>query len=484
MGDWDDFRQIMLDRAVKLSQGIDRNGEVCRWLVDCREAILTPEGSVLVSRLLYEKLKTFKSRVVGGPQIAAQALVPQLLVMAELESRHLQGFIVRKEAKYNGLQKLVEGSLKPGDSVVLIDDLTNSGHSLLHALSAVRAAGAKAEGAVVIVNFDNFGRKKLQGLGLRVEWLYDLKDLWLMNRTGYSDIARIEEPDIVWEREFIGTPRAQMRGEEAVFADSVKIAGEGWSLEAAEPVFALREKILYAGTMHGYALAYDLSRKRILWKKKRGDCVRVPPVAAGDVVFAADYAKSGVMFAADEKGGVKWHLLLAPVNAMCLHKGRIVAGTQDGLVLVDSGKLLFESKIGSVRGVAVSDNIYATTAEGVLYSLDFSGRVLWQRKLDLSTCSRPVMHKDRIYCTSTTGRLFCFSREGNMLWYYRTYGKVLSDPAAKADYIYCGGQDGRVYVLGLDGTLQRKVDVTEPIFSIAAGRHIVVCMKDRAVAIR
>jgi orotate phosphoribosyltransferase len=56
--------------------------------------------------------------------------------------RAIEGFFVRKQAKDHGSQARVEGQLKSGDRVVVIDDVLTTGGSVLQAIEAVEKSGA------------------------------------------------------------------------------------------------------------------------------------------------------------------------------------------------------------------------------------------------------------------------------------------------------------------------------------------------------
>ena len=51
----------------------------------------------------------------------------------------LKGFLIRKEAKGYGLQKRIEGNMIP--PVVIVDDVTTSGKSVMDSIEAVNAEG-------------------------------------------------------------------------------------------------------------------------------------------------------------------------------------------------------------------------------------------------------------------------------------------------------------------------------------------------------
>ena len=59
---------------------------------------------------------------------------------------------VRKEAKGYGVNKIIEGYLKPGAKVVLIDDVVTTGKSISHAIEIIRSNGAIVEEVLAIVD--------------------------------------------------------------------------------------------------------------------------------------------------------------------------------------------------------------------------------------------------------------------------------------------------------------------------------------------
>lgn len=55
---------------------------------------------------------------------------------------------VRSKAKDHGMENLIEGELKPGTKVVVIEDLISTGGSSLKAVDAIRSAGSEVIGMV------------------------------------------------------------------------------------------------------------------------------------------------------------------------------------------------------------------------------------------------------------------------------------------------------------------------------------------------
>lgn len=60
---------------------------------------------------------------------------------------------VRSKPKDHGLENLIEGDIKPGQKVVLIEDQLSTGNNCMKCLNTVREAGGIVLGAVVIFDY-------------------------------------------------------------------------------------------------------------------------------------------------------------------------------------------------------------------------------------------------------------------------------------------------------------------------------------------
>lgn len=60
---------------------------------------------------------------------------------------------VRSSPKNHGMENLIEGSLKPGSKVVVIEDLISTGGSSLKAVEALRASGCEVVGMAALFTY-------------------------------------------------------------------------------------------------------------------------------------------------------------------------------------------------------------------------------------------------------------------------------------------------------------------------------------------
>ena len=101
---------------------------------------------------------------------------------------------VRSAPKKHGMENLIEGLLKPGQKVVVVEDLVSTGGSSLQAVDALRKAGAEVLGMVAIFTYgftiaeENFKASKCQLVTLTN--YMELLDLAL--QSGYIKADQLE----------------------------------------------------------------------------------------------------------------------------------------------------------------------------------------------------------------------------------------------------------------------------------------------------
>jgi len=102
---------------------------------------------VELSRLIAENFN--EAEVVAG--VATGAIAQGALVADTLS---LPFVYIRSTPKDHGLENLIEGNIKPGQKVVIVEDLVSTGKSSLKAAQAVRDAGAEVVGMVAIFTYE------------------------------------------------------------------------------------------------------------------------------------------------------------------------------------------------------------------------------------------------------------------------------------------------------------------------------------------
>lgn len=94
-----------------------------------------------LTRLIMEEFP--EAEAVAG--VATGAIAQGALVAEELS---MPFAYVRSKPKDHGLENLIEGELRPGSKVIVVEDLISTGGSSLKAVEALRKAGMKVVGMV------------------------------------------------------------------------------------------------------------------------------------------------------------------------------------------------------------------------------------------------------------------------------------------------------------------------------------------------
>ncbi|MFZ3072607.1 MAG: orotate phosphoribosyltransferase [Thermodesulfobacteriota bacterium] len=144
--------------------------------VNAKNTVLSAEGMVLTGKLLFERIKNDSIDGIGGLTLGADPLAYAAAFVSNMEGKPLNVFIVRKEPKKHGTGQQIEGPLKAGAKVVVVDDVVTTGASTIKAIESATAAGFKVIKALVLLDREEGGRQNVEKY-CAFESLFTRKDL-------------------------------------------------------------------------------------------------------------------------------------------------------------------------------------------------------------------------------------------------------------------------------------------------------------------
>lgn len=146
------------------------SGEKSNFYFNCKPTALNSEGMFLIGHLIYDlirKNRAWKSvQAVGGLTLGADPLATATAYTAHLEKRSLEAFIVRKEPKRHGTMSWIEGNVKRGDSVLILEDVITSGGSSIKAVKRAQESGLRVMGVIALIDRQEGGREAVEATGL------------------------------------------------------------------------------------------------------------------------------------------------------------------------------------------------------------------------------------------------------------------------------------------------------------------------------
>ena len=153
------------------------SGAMSDYYLDMKPTAFSPEGLYLIGEIVYALLRDDPTvDAIGGLELGAVPIT-NAVSMRSWSERPIDGFVVRKESKGHGTDKKIDGRFRPDANVVLFEDVTTKGGSVMQAVRAVRARGATVTKVITIVDRLEGARDNLKQEGIELVAVFTTEDL-------------------------------------------------------------------------------------------------------------------------------------------------------------------------------------------------------------------------------------------------------------------------------------------------------------------
>ena len=173
----EELLELLKNYAYKKGEFKLSSGKTSEHYVNCKPVTLSGRGLTLSSLLL---LKEVETSYVGGLTLGADPLVSGVALVSALDSRLVNGLIVRKDAKGHGTQAYIEGLLPPeGTKITVLEDVITTGGSAIKAATRLRDVGYVVERVVAIVDRqeDKEADEFMESVNLELHSLFTLEEI-------------------------------------------------------------------------------------------------------------------------------------------------------------------------------------------------------------------------------------------------------------------------------------------------------------------
>jgi len=142
------------------------SGATSDYYIDGKMVQVFSESAHLIGEVLYERTKDLPLDGLGGLEIGAVPLTTAAVISYHLHGRTMEGFWVRDKAKSHGTRKVVEGNVKAGARVAIVDDVITTGGSSIKAIREVREMGCEVVLVLALVDRLQGAAKSFQDEGI------------------------------------------------------------------------------------------------------------------------------------------------------------------------------------------------------------------------------------------------------------------------------------------------------------------------------
>jgi outer membrane protein assembly factor BamB len=425
-------------------------------------------------------------------ETAAIPLITAIVLKGKEMGMAVNGFYLRKSRKTTGLQKRIEGVIS-NEKIILVDDLMNSGSSILKQLLILEELGKHVCSVFTLVRFHEVETYTfLHQRSLHLETLFSITDL------GLSLPQRKEKKVSVFEKEykyaadnpnyFYVVPKSgPVLDEHSIYmgtdndgfvALSQQDGGIIWrkqigSHPRGKGIFstpALSHSHVYFGAYDGNVYALEKETGKVQWIFREADWVGSSPSLAGDanLIFIGLefglFKKMGGIVALDASTGEKkWEARMEEYvhcsPAYSEEFGVVAIGDNAGNVYLfnaKTGNLLWKKTVGgALKASFVFDtqrkNLVFGSFDGNVYIFSLAdGSLRGQYATSDVIWSTPVIDRDRMYFTSLDKHLYCVNLDtGNTEWKFNGYSRIFASPFVISENIYIGTTGGKM--LEVDG---------------------------------
>lgn len=163
--------QLLQDcQAIQYGRFVLTSGAVSNYYIDIKKASTNPQ-------VLHEIAHAFTPLTKGYDLIAGMELGAVPLVVAVALETKIPYVIIRKEKREHGTSKQIEGEDVQGKKVLLIEDVTTSGGSIVKSIHILRDNKAIVDKALCVVDRDSGAKEKVEQLNVTFDALLSVHDI-------------------------------------------------------------------------------------------------------------------------------------------------------------------------------------------------------------------------------------------------------------------------------------------------------------------
>jgi orotate phosphoribosyltransferase len=164
--------ELIIEKAFKYSEEpVFKlvSGSMSNYYFNCKAVTLYPEGVYLIGNLFFDLIKNLDIKGIGGLTLGADPIAYAVAYTSYLKNKPVEAFVVRKTAKSHGTMQWIEGNIKSGDRVAIVDDVITTGKSTIEAITRAKEVGLEIVKVIALIDRQEGGREAIETLSHKIE---------------------------------------------------------------------------------------------------------------------------------------------------------------------------------------------------------------------------------------------------------------------------------------------------------------------------
>ena len=173
---WRRLRTLISEHSLRTGDFKLSSGRHSPYLFQLRQTTMLPEGAALLGEVILEYMSQHSIECIGGPELGAVPLVSSVAVMSHIRALPINAFFVRKLAKEHGAQEKIDGHLRAGAEVLMVDDVATTGGSILKAIEGIEGYGCCVRRALAVVDREEGAAENLAAHEIQLAAIFKRSD--------------------------------------------------------------------------------------------------------------------------------------------------------------------------------------------------------------------------------------------------------------------------------------------------------------------
>jgi orotate phosphoribosyltransferase len=173
---WRRLRKLVSEHSLRVGDFKLSSGRRSPYLFQLRQTTMLPEGAALLGEVILEYMCQLSIECIGGLELGAVPLVSSVAVMSQIRALPIDAFFVRKAPKDHGARERIDGHLRDGAEVLMVDDVATTGGSILKAVEGIEGHGCCVRRALAVVDREEGAAENLAAHDIQLAAIFKRSD--------------------------------------------------------------------------------------------------------------------------------------------------------------------------------------------------------------------------------------------------------------------------------------------------------------------
>jgi orotate phosphoribosyltransferase len=173
---WRRLRKLVSEHSLRVGEFKLSSGRRSPYFFQLRQTTMLPEGAALLGEVILEYMYQHSIECIGGLELGAVPLVSSVAVMSHIRALPINAFFVRKAHKEHGARERIDGHLRAGAEVLMVDDVATTGGSILKAVEGIEGHGCCVRRALAVVDREEGAAENLAAHDIQLAAIFKRSD--------------------------------------------------------------------------------------------------------------------------------------------------------------------------------------------------------------------------------------------------------------------------------------------------------------------